>query len=127
MAIPVIVPEPFASLGNNVQNLSMLIEQLGPDTGGIIPFVGAGMSVDFGFPQWSDFLKKLAPDEAVSQKIAERLEQGEYEEAAEDLLGLLGANSLQDAIDFTFGPDRLRESTERALGAAIRELPQLLP
>ena len=52
---PVGIPEKFLPLGDNSMNVPGLIQQI--RTGGVIPFVGAGMSVDFGFPQWKDFRK----------------------------------------------------------------------
>jgi hypothetical protein len=40
-------------------HLSLLEEQLGTRAG-IVPFVGAGLSAPFGFPQWGEFLLKFS-------------------------------------------------------------------
>jgi hypothetical protein len=114
------IPAPFDSLGDNRINIAALVEQL--QTGGVIPFVGAGMSVPFGFPDWKSFLTSLAPDDSAKRQIEARLAKGEYEEAAEDLLRLRGSNAIQAAIDFTFGPAKLDILPERA---ANRLLPAL--
>src|SRR5262245_19599816 len=100
------IPEPFASLGDNRINIDFLVEQL--QTGGVIPFVGAGMSVPFGFPDWKTFLLSMAPDNAAKERIEKCIAKGDYEEAAEILLEFRGSNGLQDALDFTFRPSALR-------------------
>src|SRR5215470_3579152 len=120
MKEPLKIPAPFDSLGDNRINIEALVEQL--RTGGVIPFVGAGTSKPFGFPEWKDFLMDLAPDDSGKREIEARLAKGEYEEAAEDLLRLRGSNAFHDAIDFTFGPTRLGVLPE---SAAISLLPAL--
>jgi hypothetical protein len=114
------IPEPFNSLGSNQHTIPKLVEIL--RTGGVIPFIGAGMSADFGFPQWKDFLLLLAADERARKQIAARLAKGEYEEAADDILHTRGSNELQLAIERTFGlPDLVVSRTT----AAIHQLPGL--
>ncbi|MBN2024092.1 MAG: SIR2 family protein, partial [Pirellulales bacterium] len=124
MTVDGALPEPLASLvslGDNERNLRLLVEQIKAPTG-IIPFVGAGMSVPFGFPAWRPFLISQAPDSTTRQQIVELLDQGLYEETAEALLDALRANSLQDAIDHTFGAHRLPDPLPPA---PIRQLPRL--
>lgn len=116
------IPAPFDSLGDNRINIAALVEQL--QTGGVIPFVGAGMSVPFNLPDWKELLIRLAPDDLVKRQVEARLAKGEYEEAAEDMLRLRGSNAFQAAIDFTFGPEKLGALPERA---ALRLLPALCP
>jgi hypothetical protein len=120
MERPLNIPAPFDSLGDNRINIAALVEQL--QTGGVIPFVGAGMSVPFGFPDWKSFLMSMALDDSDKRLIEERLAKGEYEEAAEYLLQSRGSNAFQAAIDFTFGPEKLGLLPE---SAAIRLLPAL--
>ena len=120
MERPLNIPAPFDSLGDNRINIAALVEQL--QTGGVIPFVGAGMSVPFGFPDWKSFLMLMALDDSEKRLIEERLAKGEYEEAAEHLLQSRGSNAFQAAIDFTFGPEKLGVLPE---SAAIRLLPAL--
>jgi hypothetical protein len=119
---PLKVPAPFDTLGDNPRNMELLIEQL--RTGGVIPFVGAGMSAPFNFPDWKAFLLKQAPNAQIRKKVNLRLAKGQYEEAAEDLLRIAGTNSFQDAIDATFGPSRLGTLPE---DAAVCLLPALCP
>ena len=48
----------LSSLADNTINLSFLVNQLKAWVG-VVPFVGAGMSVPFGFPAWRPFLESL--------------------------------------------------------------------
>ncbi len=89
-------------LGDNKANLAFLVKQLGSPLG-VVPFVGAGMSVPFQFPDWKTFLLEQAPDAAMRGQIEQRLAKGEYEEAAEDLLGVRGGAAFQDSLEFNFG------------------------
>jgi SIR2-like domain len=54
-------------------SFDLLVQQIRSPMG-IVPFVGAGMSVEFGFPSWSKFLVDAAPlhpaPEAVLSKLA---------------------------------------------------------
>src|SRR6476646_7232559 len=65
---------------------------------GILPFVGAGLSRPFGFPEWGGFLRAQAGAAGASAAIEARLAKGEYEEAASDLQDALGALAFEDAI-----------------------------
>jgi len=49
---------------------------------GILPFVGAGLSRPFGFPEWGGFLRAQAGAAGASAAIEARLAKAEYEEAA---------------------------------------------
>jgi hypothetical protein len=100
------LPEPFASLGDNRVNIPKLVDLV--RAGGVTPFVGAGMSAGFGFPDWRTFLTSLASDEGQRKRIAARLDKGEYEEAAQSLLRSRGSNAFQDALEHTFGNAALR-------------------
>jgi hypothetical protein len=89
---------------------------------GIIPFVGAGLSRPFGFPEWGGFLRAQAGAAGASAAIEARLAKGEYEEAASVLQDALGALAFEDAIRRTFG----RRDLARVLpDAAVRALPAL--
>jgi len=94
-------------INGNEANLRRLVEQL--KTGvGVVPFIGAGMSAPFGFPGWTAFLVKLAKSQGVKAKILRRLKLGEYEEAAEDLLGVMKHRAFDDEIEDNFGEHKLR-------------------
>ena len=109
------------ALADNPINLPRLIEQL-QNRIGVVPFVGAGMSVPFKLPAWRPFLESQAPDASIRQQIQALLDQGHYEEAAEALLTAKGNNAFQSALDDTFGAHRLPQSLPPA---AILHLPRL--
>lgn len=64
-----------------------LIEQLRSPLG-VIPFVGAGISVPFRFPAWGQVLREAAAAEgpSVAAQVEKLLSDGEYEEEADALL-----------------------------------------
>lgn len=106
---------------DNKDNLRLLTEQVQTPIG-IIPFVGAGLSIPFGFPSWSGFLKDQAKKAGIEEKISARLEKGEYEEAAEDLLEVRRYRAFHDAISSAFGAHHLNE---KKLKGPVLHLPQL--
>lgn len=71
-------------------SLDLLVQQIRSPMG-IVPFVGAGMSVDFGFPSWSKFLTDAAPLHPRPEQVLARLVAGDpvgaatvlYEESPE--------------------------------------------
>jgi hypothetical protein len=110
------------SIGDNEDNLRQLIEQMKTPIG-VIPFVGAGLSIPFGFPGWSNFLMEQAKKAGIDVAIKERLDQGEYMEAAEDLLSARGYLAFHDAISNTFGNHKFKD---KELGGAVSYLPKLV-
>jgi tetratricopeptide (TPR) repeat protein len=105
----------------NKDNLNDLLEALRCDAG-LIPFVGAGLSRAFGFPEWGAFLRVQARAAGVEAPIDARLSKGEYEEAAEDLQEALGSLAFEDAIRRTFGSGSVKGELP---DAAVRALPAL--
>jgi len=104
-------------------NLARLEEQLGTRAG-IVPFVGAGLSAPFGFPQWGEFLLQLAGEAGKTDAITARLKALEYEEAAGDLMEALGTRRFQDLLAANFGDQRL---AGRSIGGTVAELARLPP
>ena len=102
-------------------NLRRLREQLQTQIG-IIPFVGAGLSMPFGFPSWSRFLIDQAKKSGIETKIKRRLAKGKFEEAAEDLLKTRRKRAFIDAIGNEFGSHNLEG---KALKGAVSFLPRL--
>jgi hypothetical protein len=82
---------------------------------GVIPFVGAGLSAAFDFPQWGDLLRQLAGP--TQKKGVERhLRENAYERAAELLYDRgRAADRLQEGIASSFDrPIRDDEFTGKA-------------
>ena len=111
----------LASLKDNAVHLSLLIKQLKTSVG-VVPFVGAGMSVPFGFPAWRSFLEKQAHGGEERQRIVGMLDRGQYEEAAEAIQETLGKEEFQRVLKETFSE---RELPNPFPAAAILQLPRL--
>lgn len=73
----------------------------------LIPFVGAGMSCESGYPSWSKFLFYLQENTDVpKEKIEEKISIGEFEEAAQLLFEDMGAPAFNELLSNTFGVER---------------------
>ena len=69
----------LGDIGDNTRNLQLLdpyIERL-------VPFVGAGLSADFGYPGWKKLLQSMAGRPDLGEKVHNLLARNQYEEAAE--------------------------------------------
>lgn len=86
----------------NDRNLAYLFEQL-ENPLGVLPFVGAGVSVPLGFPGWTEFLKLEAARHGLKEAVAHQLERNEFEEAAEFLKNRIGSGEFEDALESAFG------------------------
>lgn len=111
------------ALGKNKDNLRYLREQF-LSRNSIVPFVGAGLSIPFGFRGWSQFLLAQARDAGIEAQIQTRIAAGEFEQAADDLFVALRASGLDDAIDSEYGKHRLES---KPLDGAVALLPRLAP
>lgn len=109
-------------IGRNDFTLSELVTQLKSDLG-VLPFVGAGLSIPFGFKGWQDFLLAQAKYAGIEKKIKQRIKQGEYEEAAQDLLEALADLDFQDALLSEYGDKRKLDKV--SLKGAVSFLPRL--
>ncbi len=76
---------------------------------GIVPFVGAGMSVPFGMPSWKQFLLDLARDADNEDDLRVMLDEGRFEETAERLHEDLAPLAFNDAVEDAFGDHALVE------------------
>jgi len=99
---------PITKIQDNEDNLRLLVEQLRTPLG-VIPFVGAGLSIPFGFPSWSEFLTTQADKASIRERVEQHLKSGEYEEAAEILLKKRGYRAFHDAIDNSFSDRKLAD------------------
>lgn len=76
--------------------------------GAIIPFVGAGMSMPTGYPSWTGFLWQLRKETRVTEEeLAQLLDSGQYEQAAQVLADGMPAGSFDEALENTFGHDEV--------------------
>jgi hypothetical protein len=89
---------------------------------GVIPFVGAGMSAAFSFPQWGDLLRRLAGP-GQRNKVERHLRNNAFESAAEILYDRGRASDrLQEGITSSF--DRPIQDAD-FIGKAVTLLPYL--
>jgi hypothetical protein len=83
---------------------------------GIVPFVGAGMPIHFGYPSWTGFLIQSARKQGVEPTVSELLARGEYEEAA-SALQIGNSNSFNQELENRFS-DRSRNQQPLTSGTA---------
>lgn len=95
-------PSNLGELDLNQPSMRKLVEQIksGP---GVVPFVGAGLSVPFGLPGWSGFLTRLACRAGKLKTVESILGEGRYEEAAEIVREALAPLAFDDALEEAFG------------------------
>jgi hypothetical protein len=86
---------------------------------GIVLFIGAGLSVPFGFPAWKQFLRKSGKHAGVP--IEGYLEAGRFEEAAEALITAKGRPWLDHEVSRVFG----RKPSPPRTASALPLLPRL--
>ena len=89
----------------------------------IIPFVGAGLSVESGRPLWGDYLRSLAQDcsAAARIKVEEEIAKFAYEEAAQSI-----ADDRADLLTRRLAND-FREYDPAQVSGAVTMLPELFP
>ena len=78
---PVSYDEVMRAIGNieeNQGNLRRLVTQI-KTLLRVIPFIGAGMSVPYGFPGWTKFLLSQGRKVSIEDKLRKRINAGEYE------------------------------------------------
>ena len=98
----------------NDSTIKVIVNSLLSPTG-LIPFVGAGMSFDYGVPMWGPFLKRAADSDPArtdegKKTIAALVKVGKYEAAAQ-LLNSESPDHFRDAIrkdlDVSVDPSRV--------------------
>jgi hypothetical protein len=100
--------EILGEIGSNATNLRLLGECLDQ----LVPFIGAGLSADFGYPQWGQFLREAAGHFGLPTAVEPLLAGQQFEEAADAL-----AQDRPKAFD-----DFLREAfDERKLVRPLRK------
>ena len=104
----------------SIDNLDHLTQQL---MGGVVvPFVGAGLSHDYKYPLWSQFLAETAKDYRVEADIQSLLDAEDFEKAAELLHTTMGDGNFTKLVVRKFGKT---PSTPLPTGTAASILPRL--
>lgn len=84
----------------NRENFAFLVTFM--RRGVIVPFLGAGVSANFGYPGWENFIRRQARDLKLTE-AEEALDKKEYERAAGILKEHLNANGWEYLLLQTFG------------------------
>jgi hypothetical protein len=105
---------------SNAQTLS-LIEWQGRTAPGVVPFVGAGLSMQFGFKSWSSLLLTAASP-ASHAEVKRRLDSQDYEGAAETLLKDLQPDGFQNMVATAAGDGNLAGKDFRAGSVSLLPL-----
>jgi hypothetical protein len=75
----------------NIDHFLQLVDRI--ETGEVVPFIGAGISVAGGFPTWEGHLKEQARTANMPQaRIEELLDSGDYETVLEEIESIRGKN-----------------------------------
>jgi hypothetical protein len=89
------------------------------ESGAIIPFVGAGMSIASGYPGWTDFLHRLIDETSADKdQFLKYMKSWQYEEAAQYVFDNMGEARFNEELENEFGHDL------RIFGA-IRFIPKM--
>ena len=106
----------------NKMAFDLLVRQLRSPMG-VVPFVGAGLSAPFGFPQWAKFLTDASEFHREPGKVLELIAKGDYIEAA-SVLWQDSPDRFQMRVATAFGTD---VSPEQTRAGAVGLLPVLGP
>jgi len=96
----------LAVLGNtgpNAQNLNMLDSCRDK----LVPFVGAGLSIPFGYPSWNGVLEQMAVQIGLGDAVKSLISKLQFEEAAELLVTTASLNYLDDSLRRAFDHERV--------------------
>jgi NAD-dependent SIR2 family protein deacetylase len=88
----------------------------------VIPFIGAGLSRPFGYPDWREFLQKGADLVDKRGDVDCLVSQGDYESAMSVIHRELEGINYFDFLRNTFGP---RKASGETRNAAVRFLPAM--
>ncbi len=88
----------------------------------VMPFIGAGLSHPFGYPDWLEFLQQGADSVGKRSEIDDLVGQGDYESAMSVIHRELEGIPYFDFLRNTFG---LREASAATWDAAVRFLPAM--
>lgn len=98
-----------------------LIERQGRTSLGLVPFVGAGVSLDFGYSNWRNLLLGNSPPH-IKQVVQCLLDGNDFEGAAEALLQELGPDGFQSMVAVAAGDRAIDERRLRMGSLALLAL-----
>lgn len=118
-AAPAIIDDLQTVLEKNKEPISQLIAAL---EGGchLTPFIGAGLSVAYGYSAWSPFLVNLASKAGVEAAVQDYLKNGHFEEAAEFVREAMGVTAFEDAFEAEYGKPPTQCTSPTSLEAILR-------
>lgn len=97
----------------NLDHFDQLIQQL--MLGNVVPFVGAGLSVDGGFPSWEDHLREQGRTAGIAQDdVEQNISSGRYESLIAEIENLRGRSVfIQEIRDVFSRPGEVTYSAIR--------------
>lgn len=115
------LPDEILGLGDNLVAFEAL-QQTARGPVGVIPFVGAGLGVPYGFPPWTPLLRELGTRYGLRDEIDAHLAAARYEEAADALVRRAGREPLNARLKMLYG-ERVLEG--KVFAGAVTRLPAL--
>jgi hypothetical protein len=112
---------PIVDSGDNAYAIDALRRRLAANPN-VLPFVGAGLSRPFGYPDWREFLDMGAKAAHKEREVARLADEGDYESAMSVIHDELAPINYHDFLRTTFGP---RTPPPGTWDAAVRFLPAL--
>ncbi|MBK8974042.1 MAG: SIR2 family protein [Hahellaceae bacterium] len=104
----------------NLSRFDQLVERI--ETGEVVPFVGAGLSVAGGFPSWSGHLKQQAKTAGLADaEVEELLALGLYEQVLERIENQLGVDVVTQEILDVFSKTGTLTQTTLLLSELFRD------
>jgi len=85
----------------NRDTVAKLLEQIRKPVG-VLPFIGAGLSVPLGLPGWTPFLLDGAGECGITLEIEASIRDGKFEEAAQTLASALGWGLFESRLQASF-------------------------
>jgi len=122
MDMPELTDPKFNRFGNvnTLKELTALIKN-----NRIIPFVGAGMSIDI-YGSWGSALERIVDGHiygSAAKEVQSSIDSFHYEEAAEKISGLLGVTDFHDQLVTVFGASRITDVILKKM--PVRYLPKI--
>src|SRR5690349_2381959 len=93
----------LGATGTNEQNLNILSSGLDR----LVPFVGAGLSMQLGYPSWNSLLEDMAERVGLGTEVRAHVAKLEFEEAAELVVTKASLNYLDDTLKDVFNPKKM--------------------